>query len=155
MTVRSLMSRAVAISLFAFPSASSLSVDSSRGVSWTLVQHAHTKHSFDSLAAPQDLVKVALAGGVHVLAVTDHDTWQGSVDVRAAAQGTALRVILGVERFTDHGDIIGLFLTSDVVEKSALGTRMRVKTGVYRGTVTPPTTAVDWRTAGRWSKPSK
>src|SRR5262245_55914527 len=90
------------------------------GVTWTLVPHAHTKHSFDSLAAPRDLVKVALAGGVHVLAVTDHDTWQGSVDVRVAATGTALRVILGVERFTDHGDLIGLFLTSDVVEKSAV-----------------------------------
>ncbi len=89
-------------------------------MTWTLVQHAHTRHSFDSLAAPADLVRVALAGGVHVLAVTDHDTWQGSLDVREAARGSALRVVLGVERFTDHGDLIGLLLKADVVEKSAL-----------------------------------
>jgi hypothetical protein len=60
--------------------------------------------------------------GIDVLAVTDHDTWQGAMETRDAARalGLPLTVIVGSEVHTDRGDVIGLFLTSDVRERDAI-----------------------------------
>lgn len=90
-------------------------------MSWTWIGHCHTRHSFDSLTEPADLARHAVALGAQVLAVTDHDSWQGSVDARAAAQreGLDLHVVLASEASTEQGDVIGLFLTSDLHERSA------------------------------------
>jgi predicted metal-dependent phosphoesterase TrpH len=90
-------------------------------VSWSFLCHCHTRHSFDSLVDPTALVRHAARLGIDVLAVTDHDTWQGSVDARAAAEKEKLdlTVILASEVATEQGDVIGLFMTSDLVMKSA------------------------------------
>jgi predicted metal-dependent phosphoesterase TrpH len=53
---------------------------------WTLVQHMHTRHSFDSLTEPRLLVQRAEELGIDVIAVTDHGTWQGSVEARECAE---------------------------------------------------------------------
>jgi predicted metal-dependent phosphoesterase TrpH len=84
-------------------------------VSWTFVVHVHTRHSFDSMTDPVALAKHAVALGVDVLAVTDHDTWEGSVATRAAAGklGLPLTVVLASEVSTRQGDVIGLFIRSD------------------------------------------
>jgi len=84
-------------------------------VSWTFVAHVHTRHSFDSLTAPAALAKRAVALGIDVLAVTDHDTWQGSIATRAAADrlGLPLTVVIASEVSTQQGDVIGLFLQRD------------------------------------------
>src|SRR5204863_5617186 len=50
----------------------------SAAMSWTLVAHVHTKHSPDSLTEPRALAARAVALGVNVLAVTDHNTWRGA-----------------------------------------------------------------------------
>jgi predicted metal-dependent phosphoesterase TrpH len=88
---------------------------------WTFVQHVHTKHSFDSMADPVAVARRAEAVGIEVLAVTDHDTWQGAIDVRTAAvaEGLEVRVIIGSEVNTKQGDVIGLFLKENVGERNA------------------------------------
>ena len=88
-------------------------------MSWTLVQHAHTHHSFDSLADPAALVRRAQEAGVHALAITDHDTWDGAIDARtaAAAANSTVRVIVSSEVRTECGDLIGMFLATDVLER--------------------------------------
>ncbi len=88
---------------------------------WNLVAHVHTRHSFDSRVEPAALAARAATLGVQVLAVTDHDTWRGSLAVReaAAAAGLDLRVILAAEIATDQGDLIGLFLQGEPSERSA------------------------------------
>ncbi len=90
-------------------------------MSWTFVVHAHTKHSFDSLTGPEALARHAAELGVDVLAVTDHDTWRGSVEAREAASrlGLPLTVILASEINTRQGDVIGLFLKRDLHEEDA------------------------------------
>lgn len=90
-------------------------------MSWTFVVHVHTRHSFDSATDPTALVKRSVELGIDVLAVTDHDSWQGSVDAREAAArlGLPLTVVLGSEFSTEQGDVIGLFLTRDLHEKNA------------------------------------
>ncbi len=61
--------------------------------------HAHTTAS-DGALSPEDLVARAVGRGVTHLAVTDHDTMAGVDSARAAAEGTALHVIPGVELST-------------------------------------------------------
>lgn len=90
-------------------------------MSWTLIEHCHTRHSFDSLVEPAALARHAAALGADVLAVTDHDTWQGAVEARAAAkrEDLDLHVILASEVATGQGDVIGLFMTADLVIRDA------------------------------------
>ena len=88
---------------------------------WTFVCHVHTRRSADCLTSPAAIVRRALRLGVGVLAVTDHDTWQGSVDVLGVVSrtGAPLRIVIASEVSTDQGDVVGLFLRDDVRERSA------------------------------------
>jgi len=61
-------------------------------MTWTLVQHMHTRHSFDSLTEPRLLVQRAEELGIDVIAVTDHGTWQGSVEARECAEAAGLKL---------------------------------------------------------------
>ncbi len=58
--------------------------------------HTHSAAS-DGTLSPGELVERAVAVGVDVLALTDHDTTQGVAEARAAAEVTALRLVPGVE----------------------------------------------------------
>jgi hypothetical protein len=91
-------------------------------VSWTLIAHAHSRHSYDSLSAPGALVERAVRLGAHALAITDHDTWRGSVEAAeyAAARRLPIVIVMGSEVATDGGDVLALFVTADPVEKRAL-----------------------------------
>jgi predicted metal-dependent phosphoesterase TrpH len=91
-------------------------------MSWSFVVHVHTRNSYDSMVEPAALAAHAERLGIDVLAVTDHDTWQGAIETReaAAAAGLKLRVILASEAGTDQGDLIGMFLMREPYEVSAL-----------------------------------
>ncbi|MGH8559565.1 MAG: PHP domain-containing protein [Methylococcales bacterium] len=58
--------------------------------------HTHSIAS-DGRLSPADLVRRACANGVRYLALTDHDTTAGIAEARAAAVGTGLEVVPGVE----------------------------------------------------------
>ncbi len=58
--------------------------------------HTHTTASDGSLT-PSELVRAALDADLDVIAVTDHDTLDGIEPTIAAADGTRLRVLPGVE----------------------------------------------------------
>ncbi len=90
-------------------------------MSWTLICHMHTRRSADCLTSPESLVREALRLGVDVVAVTDHDTWQGAVDVLGVVSRgkPKLRVVIASEVSTDQGDVIGLFLRDDLRLRSA------------------------------------
>ncbi|KKI99252.1 PHP domain-containing protein [Prochlorothrix hollandica] len=61
--------------------------------------HCHTTYS-DGTLTPQQLVATALAAGVKALAITDHDTLGGWAEAEAAAAGTGLEIVPGVELST-------------------------------------------------------
>jgi hypothetical protein len=90
---------------------------------WTFVGHAHTRHSQDSLTRPRTLVARAVALGVDVLAVTDHDTWRGAVEALGVVErtGARLRIVIGSEASTPQGDVIGLFLQDEPRAATAPG----------------------------------
>jgi predicted metal-dependent phosphoesterase TrpH len=71
--------------------------------------HCHTRASFDSLAAPADVVRAAAERGLTHLIVTDHDRIDGALEARAAAPDE-LTVIVGEEVKTLEGDLICAFL---------------------------------------------
>ena len=58
--------------------------------------HTHSNIS-DGTYTPELLVEAALSKGIHTLALTDHDTMDGLVRARTAAQDHALNIISGVE----------------------------------------------------------
>ena len=62
--------------------------------------HTHSIRS-DGTDAPAGLVSLALSAGLTALALTDHDTLAGVAEARAAAAGTALEFIPGVELSVD------------------------------------------------------
>lgn len=75
--------------------------------------HMHSTAS-DGTQLPHEVVAAAVAAGVRAIALTDHDTVAGVAPARAAAQGTPLRVIAGVELSAYQGDeethLLGLHL---------------------------------------------
>lgn len=78
--------------------------------------HAHTTAS-DGSYEPAELVRTALDRGLDALAITDHDSVDGIVAARDAAQDTALRLIPAVELSAVHGGrdihILGFFIDVD------------------------------------------
>lgn len=89
------------------------------------------------MLSPTDLVDLAAARGVRVMALTDHDTLDGLAEARAAAaRHTGMRLIPGVELSCDvpgtEVHMLGLFVDAgDAAFQAELG-RMR-RTRVSRG----------------------
>lgn len=86
--------------------------------------HMHSTAS-DGSQPPDAVVAQAVAAGVRAIALTDHDTVAGVAEARAAAEGTALRVIAGVELSAYQGDeethLLGLHLSDLEGMDRALG----------------------------------
>jgi predicted metal-dependent phosphoesterase TrpH len=78
--------------------------------------HAHTTAS-DGALSPEELVRLAKARGVSVLAVTDHDTVAGLPRAIAEAARVGLRIVPGVEVTAYVGDLeihlLGHFIDHD------------------------------------------
>ena len=97
--------------------------------------HCHTRAS-DGESRPEELVAEALKLGLKAIAVTDHDTTAGIPRAIAAAEGTDLEIVPGVEFSTYvHGlevHILGFYLpldNPDLKEFTADITRQREKRG--------------------------
>lgn len=82
--------------------------------------HVHTRHSFDGVSDPHEMVHAAVNEGIRVIAVTDHDKIQGAYEAREAAKGLPLDVIIGQEVYTGEGELLGLFLNKQIPERKGL-----------------------------------
>jgi predicted metal-dependent phosphoesterase TrpH len=67
-----------------------------RPVAHKIDLHTHTTYS-DGTFTPAELVAVARERGVGTLAVTDHDSTEGLPEAFAAADGTGMEIVPGVE----------------------------------------------------------
>ncbi|MDA0988970.1 MAG: PHP domain-containing protein [Chloroflexi bacterium] len=67
----------------------------------------HTRFSPDSLMKPEKMVSRCITTGLDCIAVTDHNTIDGALEVQRLA---SFRVIVGEEIKSQGGEIIGLFL---------------------------------------------
>jgi predicted metal-dependent phosphoesterase TrpH len=85
----------------------------------------HTSFSPDSEMAPERLVERCVKVGLSCIAVTDHDTIEGSLAARRIAPFT---VIIAEEVGSSEGEITGLFLQETIPGGlSALETVRRIK----------------------------
>jgi predicted metal-dependent phosphoesterase TrpH len=64
--------------------------------------HTHSSVS-DGTETPGELVLAAIAAGLGTVALTDHDSTAGWDEAEAAASGTGLLVVPGMELSTNHG----------------------------------------------------
>ncbi|MBN1458025.1 MAG: PHP domain-containing protein, partial [Armatimonadetes bacterium] len=62
----------------------------------TIDLHVHTTAS-DGTQSPSQAVAEALACGLDILSITDHDTTGGVCEAVQAARGTSLKLVPGVE----------------------------------------------------------
>ena len=90
--------------------------------------HVHTTHS-DGEAGPAEVVALACRAGLTALAVTDHDTLSGYAEAAAAAEGTGLEVVSGVEITSTFQEreihILGYFVAADDPALNAALARIR------------------------------
>jgi predicted metal-dependent phosphoesterase TrpH len=63
--------------------------------------HLHTTHS-DGQYTPAQIVELARRSGLSAIALTDHDTLSGLPEAHAAAAGSSLEIIDGVEITCEH-----------------------------------------------------
>jgi predicted metal-dependent phosphoesterase TrpH len=73
--------------------------------------HNHTHHSYDAHLRPADYRRAHAAGLVDVVAITDHNTITGALELR---DEVSFPVIVGQEIDTTDGELIGLFLSEPV-----------------------------------------
>ena len=127
-------------------------------MSWTAIVHAHSRRSYDGVGSPAELAEEAVRLGAHVLAITDHDTWTGSIEAadHARARGLPLLCVRGSEVATDEGDVIALFVEEDPVEKHALALcdRVHAQGGADRAAAPVPLRLAVAR-AGRPRRPDR
>ena len=78
--------------------------------------HIHSCYSYDSLSRPKDIIKTAIKNKIKILAVTDHNTIKGGLATYQENKkyNYDCFVIIGSEIHTNIGDIIGLFLNSEI-----------------------------------------
>ena len=88
--------------------------------------HTHTLAS-DGSDAPAAVVQKAAALGLRAVAVTDHDTFAGLPEARAAGQRCGIEVVPGVELSTVWGGeevhLLGYFMDTEDTALRALMTR--------------------------------
>ncbi|GCD91606.1 PHP domain-containing protein [Nocardioides sp. LS1] len=63
--------------------------------------HTHSRAS-DGTQSPEELVHAAVAAGIDVLGITDHDSAEGWAAASAAAERTGLQLVRGMEISTRH-----------------------------------------------------
>ena len=63
--------------------------------------HCHSTCS-DGTLTPKELVELAVSKGLGASALTDHDSVNGIPEALAAARGTGLEVIPGIEFSTEY-----------------------------------------------------
>ena len=91
--------------------------------------HMHTAFSGDCATPPGVVVRRCLEVGLNCIAITDHNSIMGALEVRKLATSLDnLTVIVGEEVKSSQGDIIGLFLEEEIPRgMSPLETAHRIK----------------------------
>lgn len=89
--------------------------------------HVHSKYSFDSLLSPRTILKVAKKKDLTGVAVTDHNTIKGGLEVRKINTDRDFSVIVGSEIQTEVGDIIGLCICEEIQSRIAAEVMKEIK----------------------------
>ena len=75
--------------------------------------HTHSKYSSDGVLEPEKIVKAAKKRGLSGIAITDHNTIKGYLKAKKY-ENQNFKIICGSEISTERGEVIGLFLSSQI-----------------------------------------
>lgn len=79
--------------------------------------HCHSETSWDCITSLEDIPAQCLQKGIQVQAITDHNEIWGAQTIKAQVESDPhcdLTIIVGEEISTSEGEIIGLFLQSQI-----------------------------------------
>ncbi len=82
--------------------------------------HIHTTYSWDGTMTPRAVLKAAARAGFDVIAITDHDEVQGSLEARELASHYGIEVITGSEITTAEGHLLALFINERIPSRLSL-----------------------------------
>ena len=74
--------------------------------------HVHTNYSRCAILKPAEIEALALKRGLDAVAITDHNTIDGALEVKNHAK--KIKVVIGEEIKTTKGEIIGYFLNEQI-----------------------------------------
>ena len=87
--------------------------------------HIHTTYSFDGTSTVNAVLKKAGEVGLNVIAITDHDEIQGSLEAMEEAPAYGIEVIPGSEVTTAEGHLLALFIHQRVPKDLSLEETLR------------------------------
>jgi predicted metal-dependent phosphoesterase TrpH len=73
--------------------------------------HSHSNASYDSALSPADIVRACQKKGIDKLALTDHHSIRGALELRVLAPELA---IVGEEIMTTQGELLGYFVKEEI-----------------------------------------
>ena len=76
--------------------------------------HIHTHNSSCSILKPKTILDIAKKIGLNGVAITDHNTIQGGVEVSKANKDKDFEVIPGIEVNTNRGHVLGLYVNQNI-----------------------------------------
>ena len=76
--------------------------------------HVHTRYSDCSNLKPEKILKFAKRKKLDGIAITDHDTIKGALEVKKINSNPNFEVVVGEELETENGHIIGYFLKKEI-----------------------------------------
>jgi predicted metal-dependent phosphoesterase TrpH len=79
--------------------------------------HFHSCYSYDSISSIESIVAFALKNGINFLILTDHDTIDGSRELKAYVDrhDIDLEVLIAAEYKTEFGDVIAAGIHTEIV----------------------------------------
>jgi predicted metal-dependent phosphoesterase TrpH len=78
--------------------------------------HIHSKYSSDGTLDPKKIIEIAKKKKLSGIAITDHNTIKGGLKAKEY-ETEDFKVIVGSEIMTNQGEVIGLFLSEEIIHK--------------------------------------
>ncbi|MCL2115841.1 MAG: PHP domain-containing protein [Methanobrevibacter sp.] len=76
--------------------------------------HIHSCYSGDSRSKPKNIINQAIAIGLDIIAISDHNTTKGSKVARAEAKNKNIIIVPSIEISSSKGHIIGFGVDEDI-----------------------------------------
>lgn len=76
--------------------------------------HSHTRYSICGNMKPETYLKVANRRGLNGIAVTDHNTIKGALEVASLNKDENFEVIIGSEIRTNYGELLVYYLNEEI-----------------------------------------
>jgi predicted metal-dependent phosphoesterase TrpH len=89
--------------------------------------HIHTKRSICSNLEPDLILKIAKKKNLDGIAITDHNTIKGSLDVSKLNKDKDFEIISGAEIRTNFGDVLCYYIQEEIKSREFFGVINEVK----------------------------